>query len=275
MFPALFLILATMVPEVPSPAAPAPWRQISRGLEIRTMDGGAYCRKGPPGITVLRVRPDSWRVEPFLRAEGDGGQGSGDIDRWQQRTGAPVVFNASQYYPDRRPMGLFVKEGRNLGTERLRSWKGLLVAEPSAGTEVPRIALLDLEHDPFDLESTPYRVAVQSFMVLDRDGRKRVRRSDWYANRTVLATDRRGRLVVLHTEGAYTLWELADWLHRSDLDLRHAMSLDGGFESQLCVRAGEVDYLSFGGWHADDRGDHSLPGVRKSLPSVIALFPRP
>ena len=90
----------------------------------------------------------------------------------------------------------------------------------------------------------------------------------------MLATDRTGRLLILYTEGAYTLWDLADWIQRSDLDVRHAMSMDGGFESQLCVREGKVDYLSHGRWHVDDRGDHSIPGVRVHLPGVIGLLPR-
>ena len=101
-----------------------------------------------------------------------------------------------------------------------------------------------------------------------------LRRSDWHANRTVLATDRSGRLLILYTEGAYTLWDLADWIERSDLDVRHAMSLDGGFEAQLCVREGGLEYTSFGQWHVDDDGDHSIPGIRAHLPSVIGLFRR-
>jgi hypothetical protein len=111
-------------------------------------------------------------------------------------------------------------------------------------------------------------------MLLDRTGAKRVRRSDWHANRTILATDDRARLLVLHTEGACTLWELAGWLHDSDLGVRHALSLDGGFESQMSIHAGSFDYVSWGRWHVDDRGDHSIPGVRMTHPAAIGLFPR-
>jgi hypothetical protein len=111
-------------------------------------------------------------------------------------------------------------------------------------------------------------------MLLDREGKKRVRRSDWHANRTVVATDRSGRLLIVRTEGAYTLWELAEWLAGSRLGVRQAMSLDGGFESQMCVRAGAVNYLSFGRWSVDNRGDRSLEGVRAKLPAAVGLFPR-
>src|SRR5262249_37069235 len=146
-----------------------------------------------------------------------------------------IVFNAGQYYPNRVPMGLFLKDRRNLGSAQVKSWKGMLVAEPRtsrrAHGKVPRAAILDLDHDPFVPAEAVWRFAVQSFMLLDRDGGKRVRRSDWVANRTAVAADSHGRLLVIHTEGGWALWDLADWIARSDLGVQQAMAMDGGFES--------------------------------------------
>jgi len=271
----LLLAILAMPLAAPTTAAPAgsSWKTLAGGLEMRVMDGGTLCRKGSREIVVVRARPKSWRLDLFLDSEGGGEREPKDIDAWQRATGAPVIINAGQYYPDRTPMGLFIKQGRNLGTKMLKPWKGILAAEPS-DTRAPSAVILDLEHDSFDAATTPYRVVLQSFMLLDREGKKRVRRSDWHANRTVVATDRSGRLLIVRTEGAYTLWELADWLHTSGLGVTQAMSLDGGFESQICVRAGGVEYLSFGRWSVDDRGDRSLDGVRARLPAAVGLFPR-
>ncbi len=248
------------------------WRTPTPGLEVRTMDGGAVTRKGSPAVTVVRVDPSLWRVDVFHHAAS--GEKPADVEAWMQRTGATVMFNAGQYYPNRVPMGLFIKDGKNLGTPILKHWKGLLVAEPAGAPGAPRADILDLQFDAFDPAASPYRTAVQSFMLIDRTGARRVRRSEWHANRTILATDDRARLLVLHTEGACTLWELAGWIHGSDLAIRHALSLDGGFESQLSIQAGSFSYVSRGGWHVDDRGDHSMPGVRMPLPAAIGLFPR-
>lgn len=257
------------------PAAPrddAAWRNPAPGLEIRTMDGGAIARKGPDAITVVRIDPARWRADVFHHA--DSGSRPADIEEWKKRTGAAVLLNAGQYYPSRVPMGLFIKDGKNLGTPLLKQWKGLFVAEPAGAPGSPRADLLDLQFDAYDPAAFPWRIAVQSFMLLDRNGARRVRRSDWHANRTILATDRSARLLVLHTEGACTLWDLAGWIHGADLGVRHALSLDGGFESQLSIQAGDFKYVSRGGWHVDDRGDHSMPGVRMPLPAVIGFFPR-
>lgn len=243
------------------------------------MDASPVCRKGSPQIVIVRAEPVRWRLDLFHYSElpsenPDRAARPLDIEGWQEATRAPVIFNATQYYPDRAPMGLFVKDGRNLGTRQLKAWKGLLVAEPDDTDLEPRVGILDLDFEPFSLDANPYRRVAQSFMVLDRNAKKRVRRSDWHANRTIVATDLRGRLIVLHTRGAYTLWELADWIAGSDLGVRHALSLDGGFEAQMCIRTGGTSFTGYGMWNVDDRGDHSLPGVRKRLPATIALYPR-
>lgn len=250
-------------------ASPAPspvWKPIAPGLEFRALEGGSHCRRGSQLVAAVRVDPARRRLDIFHESETGPQSGSRlDIERWQEKTGAAVIFNAGQYTPDRRHMGLFTRGTASFGAQLKSAWKGLLLAGPG-------ISLLDLQHNPFNPASDKHEVRVQSFMLLDRDGRKRVRRSDWLANRTIVGMTRDDRLMILVTEGGWTLWELADWIARSDLGVRHAMSLDGGFESQVAIRSGGFSYTSFGQYSVDDRGDHSIPGLRVTLPAVIALF---
>lgn len=282
MIAAAILLVATAVPAMPhdpampnDPAAPgSAWRTLAPGLEFALLDGGSGCRRGDCHVAVVRAEPASWRPALHHALEEPGGGGGLDAAAWQARTRAPVVINAGQYYPDRRPMGLFVKDGRNWGTKLIKAWKAILAADPApaAGQGVAGTVLLDLDFDAFDASTTPYRVVLQSFMLLDRAGKKRVRRSEWQANRTVIATDQDGRLLLVTTPGAWTLWELADWLARTPaLSVRHAMALDGGFEAQMVVRAAGFAYESFGAYHVDDTGDHSIPGLRVRLPGVVVL----
>lgn len=260
-------------PGVPAPAA---WKKAGPGLEFRLLDAAAAggpsgARKGPSLVAVVRFEPARWRVDLHHRSETKPPRAALDAAGWQKETGATVVLNSGQYYPGGGPMGWFIKEGRNLGSRPIKAWKGVLAAGRAG--RGPAAELLDLEFDRFTPETSPYGVVLQSFMLLDRTGKKRVRRSDWHANRSVIAEDRSGRLLLLHTEGSWTLWELADWMARSDLQVREALSLDGGFEAQMVVRAGDLAYASFGQFHADDRGDHSMAGLHVPLPAVLTLSP--
>src|SRR5262249_43834923 len=109
----------------------------------------------------------------------------------------------------------------------------------------------------------------QSFMLFDQQGERRVRKTDQIANRTVVGQDRRGRLVVVTSEGSYTLWDFAELLQRSPLQLTHAMSMDGGHEAGLCVVSGRFRYAPFGHWDEHPRPDGVVP-----LPAVIAVMAR-
>jgi hypothetical protein len=126
--------------------------------------------------------------------------------------------------------------------------------------------VLDLDQSPLRTERRRWREVAQSFMLFDRGGNLRVRRSEQVANRTAVAEDRRGRIVVATTEGGYTLWEFGRLLSRSPLSLSHAMSMDGGREAELCVRTSGFRYASYARWEAAERGEGGVP-----LPAVIAV----
>ena len=106
-------------------------------------------------------------------------------------------------------------------------------------------------------------------MLFDRTGTLRIRRTSQTANRTVVAEDRDGRLLVITTEGAYTLHEFASLLRALPLRITQAMSMDGGEEAMLCVKVGRFRYASFGRW--DGEPDPGGESDRAPLPAVIAV----
>ncbi len=89
--------------------------------------------------------------------------------------------------------------------------------------------------------------------------------------RHAVGEDHHGRLIVVTTEGGYTLSDFARLVRHAPLQLKHAMSMDGGYEAELCVEAGGFRYASFGRWQGDgDAGDS--PGARTPLPAVVTVL---
>src|SRR5438552_2902230 len=128
---------------------------------------------------------------------------------------------------------------------------------------------LELAGGPLDARRPRWREIAQSFMLFDRTGTLRIRRTSQTANRTVVAEDRDGRLLVITTEGAYTLHEFASLLRAWPLRITQAMSMDGGEEAMLCVKVGRFRYASFGRW--DGEPDSDGKSDRAPLPAVIAV----
>ena len=190
-----------------------------------------------------------------------------NIVEWQKRHGALAVFNAGQYYPDYSYMGLLVAGGAVISSRAHPEFKAALVASQQPGARSARV--LDLDEEPLDPRRPGWSEVAQSFMLFDARGQQRVRKSERTANRTVVAEDRHGRLLVFTSEGAYTLSDFATLLAHSRLELVNAMSMDGGYEAEMCVNAGGFRYASFGRWDSDQQPE--APGARVPLPAVIEV----
>src|SRR5262249_44464121 len=159
-----------------------------------------------------------------------------DVVEWQRLTHALAVFNAGQFYPDFRYMGLLASRGTWLSRRPHPGYQAMLVADRRGPGEGARV--LDRGTDANAPDSLAWNEVAQSFMLFDSTGALRVRRSERIANRTIVAEDHHHRILVMVTEGAYTLAELAYVLQHSNLQLKHAMSMDGGREAELVVVRG-------------------------------------
>ena len=251
-----------------SRSAGAPrFKTIHPGMEFALLRGEPYCRMGLSEIAVLRLDPRLVRLRVHHYTQFDERLPL-DILEWERRTGALAVFNAGQYYPDYSYMGLLVSGGEAISPNLHAGFKAALVADPRSGG--PGARVLDLDAHPIRADELPWREVAQSFMLFDDDGRIRVRNSGQVAYRTAVGEDAQGRVLVMATEGGYTLYELAGLLKTLPLGLRHAMSMDGGDEAALCIHAGDFLYASFG--HRVSGGAVPNP-IRPTvpLPAVVTV----
>ena len=241
------------------------WHELRPGVEFATLTGEPYCRMGSSTVALLRLDPRMVRVRARHYSLLKRSDPPGIVD-WQRETGALAVFNAGQFYPDLHYMGMFVSGGDTVSSRPHPGFQAALVA---SGGEGPRDArVLDLSLKPLARERGWSDVA-QSFMLFDRGGGVRVRRTSKVANRTAVAEDKDGHLVVIVSEGGYTLADFAELLMKPPLKLTHAMSMDGGLEAELVVASGTFRYASFGRWTHESGA--TAPGATVPLPAVITV----
>lgn len=249
------------------------WERLADGLEVAVWEPGSQCGDEVPPLFMLNVDPERFRFSIYhFRDEGLSAPVT--IQEWHQRTRASVLFNAGLFGDDYSYLGLLFKDGRSLGTKRHPQWKALFVAEPMEPGQ-PKARVLDLAAEPFATDRPAYREVAQSLMLLDRAGQPRVRRTGKQAHQTVVAEDRRGRILVIKTAEIVALWELAECLRTGLAGLRHAMAMDGGASSDLLIGS---DLLSNRPEGSDLRPWQSLvdgAGMRHiALPAVIGVRPR-
>ena len=261
--PALFMLCLLPLAAAAEEPSPPAWQTIAPGLEFSLWEETIPSRSGSSRVALLRVDPGRYAFKVLAAPQGEEGYTAG---QWREKSRALAVFNAGLYTPDGRHLGYLVQNGEEL-SPLVSQQDGLFLAQP-AEPDLPTVRILDLRYTPFDPRLNPYRQAAQSLMLLDRFGMIRVRRSAKVANRTALAIDDKGRILVVVTEGGHTLWELAQALKNSGLALREVMTMDGGAESQLAARVDDFSYEHYG--RPSPAPD--LPWTRQALPAVLAIF---
>ena len=256
---------------------PVVWRENAPGFEaarVNLLYGG---RLGPGDLFLVRFDPAHYAFRPYHENEFPGTD-QVNISGWADRLkGAAALINSGQYYPDRGYMGILFREGRSLSVGAHPQWKGFLVSRPRPGVPsyLPEAAIIDRQLSPDELRPDDYENVMQSFMLLDQTGRIRVRDSYHLAGRAAIGEDREGRIILIMTPAAISLYDLAVALKSPALDLKQAMGLDGGFETQLLMRQNGTPFLTGGQFSITDKRAVYIPGYLPTLPAILAVEPRP
>jgi uncharacterized protein YigE (DUF2233 family) len=249
------------------------WDRLADGLFAATWDPEAQCGDEVTRLTFLRIDPARFRFSVYFYRDEKLDQPPA-IEEWLRRTRASLVFNAGLFRPDYSYLGILMKEGRRLGGPRHQRWRGLFVAEPTASLE-RKARVLDLAEDQFSEPHPPFREAAQSLMLFDRQGSPRVRQSEKRARQTVVAEDRDGRIVVIHTSEGASLWALARCLAGRRPELSHAMAMDGGSSSDVALSPAVAG--DWAGARVPPAWYHLVDLSERAhipLPAVIGIFPR-
>jgi Phosphodiester glycosidase len=252
------------------PSGP-PWKELAPGLSFYRWPVQSGSQAVLDVITILRLKPDQWSFKVFYSPTPK------TIQEWRLATNAPIVCNGGFYQEDFKPAGRILVNGVSIGPLKNRSMKGMFLAEPKKGFEqIPKARLIDLKEENSEETVSKYDQGIQSFpILLDPRGQVRVNPSNFQANRTVIAQDRQGNILVLVTEKPYfTLYGLGQYLKRMPLSLSFALNLDGGNRTQLTVQIKDFSYKHTGLEGTPEASLLFFPEGNAKLPSVIGIFPR-
>jgi hypothetical protein len=259
------------------PASPVlRWETALDGLEFALAPvyfHGEYIDR----MVLVRADPERFRVGVHFSKEAK------SISDWQKQLGAPVVINSSFYQNDPiAPTTPILSGGKPLGPEKYHSSHGAFLAEPAKKGR-KRFVLRDYNKEQVNLKASGYTEAVVSYpSLIDGAGKVRAKPNpEWRADRTFIATDQRGRIVLGTTEGGFfSLNRLGRYLKAIEgLGLERALNLDGGPPACMCVRTENLEYLAMGRYESNDSAGREIffwgpVEVVWPLPGVIALYPR-
>jgi len=229
----------------PAPMAqpgPMVWQEPEPGFEVTELpvlvDGHEVDR-----IMLSRIDPTRFRFITRNAPAGNIG-----VDEWEQLLPkAVLIVNGSYYDKHGNPDTPFISDGANIGPHQYEAKAGAFVATGDTAE------IRDLTHEDWRNAFAGATNAMVSYpLLIGDDGQTHVNlKSRWLANRTFVAKDNTGKIVIGTTKEAFfSLERLAEFLKRSPLDLKVALNLDGGPIACRSVRLNGYQQKFYARWEA-------------------------
>jgi Phosphodiester glycosidase len=252
-------------------AAPFEWRQLLPGFEVSEMPVVAETAE-VDRFLLARIDPKLFRFEVLTAPAG-----YKDLDRWMAKRKAALIINGSYFGRRGEPDTPLKSAGQQLGPSEYQATHGVFTVK---GLDV---AIADLQNERWQDRLGNAEHAMVSYpLLLAADGSVRVK-SDrrWLANRTFVALDRQGRIVIATTKEAFfSLERLGHFLKEAPLDLTIALNLDGGPLGCQAIDIAGFKRSFCGPWETQTTGDDIkllrplIGNANWGLPIVLAVFPK-
>ncbi|WP_198420956.1 phosphodiester glycosidase family protein [Massilia atriviolacea] len=235
---------------VPAPKArsgPMSWKEPETGFEVAELPVMVDDHE-VDSILLTRIDPAQYRFVVRNAPAGDKG-----IDEWERAVPqARLIVNGSFFNLKGLPDTPFVSEGTVMGPSNYNARAGAFVAGQNGA------GVTDLRDGNWQQALAGASNAMVSYpLLIGDDGQTHVKTdSRWLANRSFIAQDQQGRIVIGTTrEAFFSLARLAQFLKESPLDLKVALNLDGGPVACQSVRLPGYNRKHYAMWQSQMEGE--------------------
>ncbi len=244
------------------------WRAIEPGLALARVAAPIKSTDGDSIITMVRIDPKRFQLRlATARAHGEKTQTTAD---WAKQLGFVAAINAGMYLKDYSTSVGYMRDGRRVINPRLNAFRAVL-AFNRRSRRAPPVFIIDRTCAPFKKYRRRYATFIQSIRMIGCRGRNLWKPSTKAWSIAAIATDSRGRVLLIHCASPYSVHRFIAMLQGLKIGIKRAMYLDGGSPASLFVGAGGVK-LNLYGTHGSS-GPTTFPAPR-SIPNVIGIVRR-
>lgn len=247
--------LALKSPDIPVTSGSLTWHRRAPGFETAELDVIAQ-GKVIDRILLNRINPAYYEFVAL-----NASAGNRTLADWEDALPqAQLIVNGSYFDRYGIPSTPFVSQGKFTGISPYNAKAGAVVSKNG------KLSVVDLSlGQPWqDVFKGAQNAMVSYPLLIGEDGENHVRSpSRWLANRTFIAEDHAGNILIGTTEDAFfSIYRLAEFLRSaplsSALDIKVALNLDGGPVACQSVRVGNFNRHFIAKWElqADQHGEN-------------------
>ena len=254
-----------------TPTPPVRWEILAMGLEMGFLASSQRAEIGDSMVHVLRVDPNYFQIK-LLNASATQDKKSLTAKQWVKRYGLIAAINASMYQADYLTSVSMMRTRGHANNKHLSRDKSILAFDP-LGADVPGVKIIDRQCDDFDKYKTKYGSFVQSIRMISCTGKNVWQQQPKQYSTAAIATDKDGRLLLIHVGSLYSTHDLVNILKALPLNIDRAMYAEGGPQAQLYVGYGTKVFSFAGGYEMNFiEGDGAA--LYRSVPNVIGIAPK-
>lgn len=220
-------------------------------------------------LTVVRVDPKIHTLAYLAVADADSAENL-SVRKWCESEELALAINGGMYGDDLKThIGYVQANGKTVSTHR-NKYKSAAAWNPKS-KDLPHFRLYDLDEVNLDTLLAQYENVVQNLRLI-----KRERENRWEPDRghrwteAALAEDSDGNALFILCRTPMTMYDFNERVLSLPLGIVAAQHLEGGVQTQLCVKVGDYSEAVSGGFESriDTKSDSDF---FFKLPHIIGV----
>ena len=242
-------------------APEAVWQKLSDGLDLGFFRSPRPAEMGDSMIRVLRIEPGRYKLRLLNASAFEDGRPL-STKEWCRKYGLVAAINASMYQADLKASVSLMRTKNHVNNPKLSKDMTVLAFDRNS-PDVPRVKIIDLQCEDFDIWKKRYKTLIQSIRMISCKGKNVWAQQPQKYSTAAIAVDHSDRVLFIHVGSPYSTHDLIDILKILPLDIARAMYVEGGPQAQLYLKAGTHEHEFVGSYKI---------GIEENM---NALFSRP
>ena len=255
--------------------APADWKTIAPGMDLRYVTAKHPSSIGDSRIVILRMDPSQWQLEAVGVTQT--GESSGHTARaWSQSHNFSAAINAGMFATDYKTHLGYMGSASYVNNNHTNAYQSVAAFEPRDSQSLPRFRIFDLDVPGVHFQDIlkDYSSVLQNLRLVKRPGLNQWNQQERKWSEAALGEDDAGRILFIYSRSPFSMHDLNEELLASGIGLVAAQHLEGGPEAQLYVHVGTLEMELCGSYETAFKENDSN-SVAWPVPNILGVRPRP